>query len=290
LGKSIDTMNRLRTLLAILILSGLVGVQASAASVVLVTVAPARLAQGGAVVVTMRGPIAEGTVQVRFASRTWPLYQLGDRWQTYLGTDPDTLAGPRPVIIELVQPEGVQVLARRSVTVGQVRFPQRHLTFAPGTAALLDEKLVEEEQTKLAAALRTLEPAPLWAGAFRIPVVGPITSGYGVASVYQGSSQGWHHGVDIAAPEGQPVYAANAGIVRLAEPLPLSGIAAIVDHGMGILTYYMHMSAVDVSVGQQVRTGEMIGRVGSTGLATGPHLHWGVRVNGIYVDPLRWAP
>ncbi len=277
-------------LVAILILSGLLRVQATAASVVLVTVAPARLPQGGAVVVTVRGPVPEGTVQVRFASRTWPLYQVLDRWQIYLGTDPDTLAGLRPVVIELVQPEGVQVLARRSVTVGQVRFPQRYLTFAPETAALLDAKLVEEEQTKLAAALRTLEAAQLWAGAFRIPVAGPITSGYGVTSVYQGASQGWHHGVDIAAPEGQPVYAANSGIVRLAEPLPLSGIAVIVDHGMGVLTYYMHMSTVEVSVGQQVRSGEIIGRVGSTGLATGPHLHWGVRVNGIYVDPLRWAP
>ena len=283
-------MNRLRMLVAFLILLGLLRMSVSAAAVVLVAVAPARLPQGGAVVVTVRGPVPEGTMQVRFASRTWPLYQVGDRWQTYMGTDPETIVGLRPVVIELVQQEGVQVLARRSVTVGQVRFPQRYLTFAPGTAALLDAKLVEEEHTKLAAALRTLEPAPLWAGAFRIPVVGPITSVYGVASVYQGGSQGWHHGVDIAAPEGQPVYAANSGIVRLAEPLPLSGIAAIVDHGMGILTYYMHMSAVDVSVGQRVRTGEMIGRVGSTGLATGPHLHWGVHVNGIYVDPLRWAP
>jgi murein DD-endopeptidase MepM/ murein hydrolase activator NlpD len=96
--------------------------------------------------------------------------------------------------------------------------------------------------------------------------------------------------VDIAAPEGEVVSAANAGIVRLAEMLPLSGITVVVDHGMGILTYYMHMSAVNVVAGQRVSKGDIVGNVGMTGLATGPHLHWGVRVNGIYVDPLRWPP
>src|SRR5207247_2873809 len=97
------------------------------------------------------------------------------------------------------------------------------------------------------------------------------------------------HGADIAAAEGEIVRAANSGIVRLAEPLPLSGDTVIVDHGMGILTFYMHMSAIDVTPGEIVQRGAVVGRVGSTGLATGPHLHWGVRVNGVYVDPLLWT-
>jgi hypothetical protein len=283
-------MSRRWVPVAVLILAGALTSQTVATPVVLVSVAPTVLSQGGAVVVNLRGPAPDGTLRVRFASRTWPVYQVSDRWQTYLGTDPNTYAGLRPLVVELVQPEEVLVLAHRSVTVRQVTFPRRHLTFTSGTAALLDAKLAAEEQAKLAAALQVLEPTPLWAGAFRRPVVGPITSGYGVFSFYQGIAQGWHHGVDIAAPEGQVVYAANAGIVRLAEPLPLSGITVVVDHGMGILTYYMHMSAADVIPGQRVSKGDLVGRVGSTGLATGPHLHWGVRVNGIYVDPFRWNP
>jgi len=275
---------------ACVILAGMCAVPVAATPVVLVTVTPSALAQGGAVVVTLRGPAPDGTLRVRFASRTWPVYQVSDRWQTYLGTDPNTHAGLRPLVVELVQPEETLVLAHRSVTVRQMTFPRRHITFTPGTAALLDPKLAGEEQAKLAAALQVLEDAPLWSGSFRVPVIGSITSGYGVFSFYQGIAQGWHHGVDIAAPEGEVVSAANAGIVRLAELLPLSGITVVVDHGMGILTYYMHMSAVDVTPGQRVSKGDTVGRVGSTGLATGPHLHWGVRVNGIYVDPLRWPP
>jgi murein DD-endopeptidase MepM/ murein hydrolase activator NlpD len=279
-----------RMLAAFVILAGIYTVPVAATPVVLVTVTPAALAQGGAVVVTLRGAAPDGTLRVRFASRTWPLYQISDRWQTYLGTDPNTYAGLRPLVVELVQPEETLVLAHRSVTVRPVTFPRRHITFAPSTAALLDANLAAEEQAKLAAALQVLEATPLWTGSFLVPVIGPITSGYGVFSFYQGIAQGWHHGVDIAAPEGQVVSAANAGIIRLAEMLPLSGITVVVDHGMGILTYYMHMSAVDVVSGQRVGKGDLVGRVGSTGLATGPHLHWGVRVNGIYVDPLRWPP
>lgn len=279
-----------RMLAAFVVLAGMFTVPVAATPIVLVTVTPAALTQGGAVAVTLRGPAPDGTLRVRFASRTWPVYQIADRWQTYLGTDPNTYAGLRPLVVELVQPEETLVLARRGVAVRPVTFPVRHITFTPGTAALLDPKLAGEEQAKLAAALQILETAPLWTGSFQIPVIGPITSGYGVFSFYQGIAQGWHHGVDIAAPEGQVVSAANAGIVRLAEMLPLSGFTVVLDHGMGILTYYMHMSKVDVAPGQQVNKGDLVGRVGSTGLATGPHLHWGVRVNGIYVDPLRWPP
>lgn len=290
LGTSSHSMRFRWTLVVCLILAGGIPAHAVATPVVLVTVTPSALSQGGAVAVTVHRPVPEGTLRVRFASRTWPLYLTADGFQTYLGTDPNTSTGIRPLVIEVVQSDDVVVLARRGVTVRPMTFPRRHITFAPGTAALLDPKLAMEEQAKLAAAVQTLEAIPLWAGAFRTPVAGPITSGYGVFSFYQGIAQGWHHGIDIAAPEGEAVYAANAGIVRLAEPLPLSGITAIVDHGMGILTYYMHMSAVNVTPNQRVNTGDLIGRVGSTGLATGPHLHWGVRVNGIYVDPLRWHP
>ena len=263
--------------------------QASAGPAVTVTVTPSVLAQGGAIAVTVLGDLPGSTLQVRFIGRTWPLYRGSDRWRTYLGTDPNTTPGARAVVIEVVDHDGVQVFARRVVTVRGVAFARRSLTFDPNTLALLTPQSVAEEQAKVAAGLRVLESAQLWSASFRIPVVGPITSPYGVISIYQGASRGWHHGVDIAAPEGEIVRAANSGIVRLAEPLPLSGDTVIVDHGMGILTFYMHMSALDVAAGQNVHTGDTVGRVGSTGLAIGPHLHWGLRVNGIYVDPLLWT-
>ncbi|TMI77415.1 MAG: M23 family metallopeptidase [Bacillati bacterium ANGP1] len=260
-----------------------------AGPVVTLSVSPAVISQGGAVVVTVTGDLPDGTLQVRFAGRTWPLYRDSNRWRTYLGTDPNTAAGSRAIVVEIVDHDSIQILARRIITVRRVAFPRRTLIFDPETLALLTPEKVAEEQAKVAAGLRVLEPAQLWSASFRMPVAGTITSPYGVISIYQGASHGWHHGIDIAAPEGEIVRAANGGIVRLAEPLPLSGDTVILDHGMGILTFYMHMSALDVTAGERVHTGDIVGRVGSTGLATGPHLHWGVRVNGVYVDPLLWA-
>lgn len=271
--------------LTFLVLAASVG----AGPVVTVSVSPATISQGGAIAVMVTGDLPDGTLQVRFAGRTWPLYRDSDRWRTYLGTDPNTAPGARAVAVELVDHDGVRVLARGSVTVRRVAFPRRTLTFDSETLALLTPQKVAEEQAKVASGLRVLESAQLWSASFQVPVVGPITSLYGVISIYQGASHGWHRGIDIAAPEGEIVRAANSGIVRLAEPLPLSGDSVIVDHGMGILTFYMHMSALDVATGQRVLKGDIVGRVGSTGMATGPHLHWGFRVNGVYVDPLRWA-
>src|SRR5207247_2983262 len=186
-----------------------------------------------------------------------------------------TTPGGRASVIERVDHVGVHVLAWRTVTVRGVRFPRRTIVFDPETLALLTPEKVAEEQAKVAVGLRVLEPAQLWSASFQIPLTGRISSPYGVISIYQGASHGWHHGVDIAAPEGEIVRAANSGIVRLAEPLPLSGDTVIVDHGMGILTFYMHMSAIDVTPGEIVQRGAVVGRVGSSGLATGRHRNRG---------------
>lgn len=261
----------------------------AAGPTVTVAVSPNAISQGGTVAVTVTGDLPEGTGQVRFAGRTWPLYRDGARWRTYVGTDPNTAPGSRALVVESVDPDGVHALARATITVRRVAFPRRTITFDPETLALLTPEKVAEEQAKVAVGLRLLEPAQLWSASFQMPLIGRISSPYGIISIYQGVSHGWHHGIDIAAPEGEIVRAANGGIVRVAEQLPLSGITVIVDHGMGILTFYMHMSALDVTPGERVLKGAVVGRVGSTGLATGPHLHWGLRVNGVYVDPLLWA-
>lgn len=226
---------------------------------------------------------------LRFLNRTWPLYRQGDSYRTYLGTDPMTPPGTHAVVVELTTADGQAVSVSTALTVSRVAFPTRRLTLDPDTLALLDPKLVAIERRKVAASLRVLAADQFWEGAFAIPVQGRRTSPYGVISIYAGRRRGWHRGTDFAAPTGTPVYAANHGIVRLAEPLPVSGNAVFVDHGLGIITSYLHMSAIHVVVGQRVRKGVLIGAVGSTGLATGPHLHWGLRTNGVLVDPLPWT-
>lgn len=257
---------------------------------VVIQLSTATVRQGRAIALTVRAADPDAEVRVRFAGRSWPVYRQQDLWRTYLGTDPTTPTGPQSVIVETVTPGGSRVLARRTITVSRVSFPRRQLAFDPSQQHLLsDPKFAAEERRKVQAALRVLDPEQLWEGAFVVPVEGSITSPYGVLSIYQGRIRGFHGGVDIAAVEGTPVRAANDGIVRLAGSLPLSGNAVLVDHGLGVVTSYLHLSAVRVTAGQRVRKGDVLGTVGSTGLATGPHLHWGLRTNGVSVDPMPWA-
>lgn len=245
--------------------------------------------QGNALELVVWARIDRGQLHVRFAGRTWPLYRERDRWRTYLGTDPNTAPGEQRLSIEYVNGEETVELIRRSVTVSRVPYARRRITLTPEVLALLSPERLQEEARRVNLALRVLEGGQIWEGVFVLPADGRLTSRYGVISIYQGKVWGFHRGVDIAAPEGTPVHAANDGIVRLAGELPISGNAVLVDHGLGVVTSYLHMSAVEVVPGQQVLKGDQIGRVGSTGVATGPHVHWGLRTNGVHIDPLPWV-
>jgi murein DD-endopeptidase MepM/ murein hydrolase activator NlpD len=250
----------------------------------------ARIRQGGTVRVSLAAPAGLSRVRVRFAGRTWPLYPEGQGlWQTVIGTDPTTSPGHHTVAVDALTAGGTPVVLRRTVTVARVEFARRRLTFDQTQAALLTQEAAERERRRVREALRVLHPRQLWEDPMARPVDGHVTSPYGVLSIYQGQVRGFHGGVDIAAAEGELVRSAGDGIVRLAEPLPISGNAVLVDHGLGVVTSYLHLSQIDVRTGQRVRKGQVIGRVGSTGLATGPHLHWGVRVNGVRVDPMLWT-
>jgi murein DD-endopeptidase MepM/ murein hydrolase activator NlpD len=95
--------------------------------------------------------------------------------------------------------------------------------------------------------------------------------------------------MDYDAEGGAPIYAPAAGIVVMAEPLEVRGNVVILDHGLGVFTGFWHLSRIDVTPGQTVERGAVVGLVGNTGLSTGPHLHWEMRVRGVPVDPLQWT-
>jgi murein DD-endopeptidase MepM/ murein hydrolase activator NlpD len=128
----------------------------------------------------------------------------------------------------------------------------------------------------------------LWYGSFKKPLAGDITSVFGTQRLFNGQLQSYHRGTDLRAKTGTPVYASNSGIVRLAKNLFYSGNIVIVDHGKGIFTNYAHLSKIQVRAGQHIARGEQVGLSGATGRVSGPHLHWGVKINGAYVDPMQF--
>jgi len=120
---------------------------------------------------------------------------------------------------------------------------------------------------------------------FDKPVDGPLSSPFGLRRFFNGEERNAHSGLDFAVPAGTPIKAPAAGKVTLVGNLFFNGNTVFVDHGQGLISMFCHMSKIDVKVGDEVPRGGVVGRVGSTGRATGPHMHWNVSLNGVRVDP-----
>ncbi len=127
----------------------------------------------------------------------------------------------------------------------------------------------------------------LWKGDFQLPMTSDITSPFGNKRVFNGQLKSYHNGVDFRARTPKPVFASNSGVVKLAESLFYSGNAVVIDHGTGIFTIYAHLSRIDVTPGQHIEKGQRLGLTGATGRVSGPHLHWGVKVKGVAVNPIQ---
>lgn len=164
--------------------------------------------------------------------------------------------------------------------------PQRTVTPDPK-----DLERIRREAALVASARKQTSGAADFAGGFAWPVTGPISGVYGSQRVYNGTPGRPHYGVDIARPTGTAVTTPAPGVVTLAEPdLFYSGGTIIIDHGMDVSSSFLHLSEVTVEVGQRVEPGDIIGKVGSTGRATGPHLDWRMNWRNRRVDPQLLVP
>ena len=253
---------------------------------------PKTLIQGrtGVVQVISMVPIVPtGTFQDR------PLVFLGEhnpeawmyRYQAFVPTGALDQPGVKPLQIKVgsvVYEAPVEILAGTYET--------QHIVLPPSKGGLLEPEKLQEERARLYAIWSKVTAPPRWTQPFRFPVEGdiPRTSPYGTRRSYNGGPvSSFHAGSDWGAPEGAPILAPAPGVVVLAEPLFVRGGAVIVDHGAGVYSNFWHMSRIDVQVGDEVQTGDQLGLVGTTGLSTGAHLHWEIRVDGIAVDPMQWT-
>ncbi|MGE5539849.1 MAG: M23 family metallopeptidase [Gemmatimonas sp.] len=149
-----------------------------------------------------------------------------------------------------------------------------------------DVVAIKDEQAKIADSRSHVRDADAFTHGFVWPAHGPISGVYGSQRILNGQPRAPHLGLDIAAPLGAPVVAAADGIVRLVGPgLFFNGNVVVLDHGLGLTTVYAHLSRIDVREGQTVTKGEVIGAVGKSGRVTGPHLHFGLNLRGVGLDP-----
>ena len=192
-----------------------------------------------------------------------------------------------PVTVQVTRPDGSRETASVAVTARD--WPIERVDGVPGKTVNPPPAIAERiarEQAAVTAARSRNDARTGFAQDFIWPVQGRISGRFGNQRIYNGTPGSAHSGMDIAAPNGTPVKAPAAGVVTFADDLYLTGGTILLDHGHGVSSNFLHLSRMDVEVGDSIEQGQVIGLVGATGRATGPHLHWGMNWLTVRIDPL----
>jgi len=249
--------------------------------------------------VRSRKPLAEVTGE--WNSKNVPFWQVpsrvdssqvaaGDSREAILGVDLEKAPGTYPLLVHVQTAGGKPTACTLQIPIRLGKFATERLQVGKEFVEPSPEQVqrANEERDKLRAIFDQVTPEKLWDGDFRVPLDGVTTGGnFGKRRVLNGNPGSPHSGVDFPALTGTPIHAAQSGRVALAQELFFSGNTVVVDHGLGIYTFYGHLSEIDVKPGDQLQTGQVLGKVGATGRVTGPHLHWGLTVERARVNPLQ---
>jgi len=247
---------------------------------------PAAVTQGHTFQLKVIAPASDDVTATVDGKRLALLGQNGI-WLGFRGFDP---AAPVTTHTVAVADDGQSTT--RTFEVTKVPWLTERIDTTPQENALSSDAVIAAENNYLWDNItNAYTPQQLWSGTFAYPLKSVfLTDGFGVFRSYNGGpANTYHEGRDLRAAIGTPIYASAAGRVVLARGLTERGNAVIIDHGLGVFTGYYHQSHISVTEGQLVNKGGLIGFSGQTGFADGPHVHWEVRVNNVYVDPDEWT-
>ena len=245
-------------------------------------------ALGDPVVVEVAANGAVDNLVLRWKSADWPMREIAPgRYEGLIGVDLDDPEGPAVVAAEGVL-DGARYHAEAELMVSPRKFGVQELTLPKGMAEFDDATLrrIKQEAGELSRRFSRVT-LPRWRTPFLPPVKGYRPVNFGARRVINGDPRMPHSAVDIHLPEGTPVRAIAAGQVAFAGEQFFGGRSVVIDHGGGVFSIYYHLKEYSVAEGQEISRGVRVGSVGATGRATGPHLHFGVRVPGGRIDPTR---
>jgi murein DD-endopeptidase MepM/ murein hydrolase activator NlpD len=234
--------------------------------------------------------VAEGQPQGQLAGQTLRFSPHDAGYVALIGFDAFT--EPDDYLLELSGDDPLNwPPLRQPVTLLPADFGTEFINVPADQAPLLEPSVRENEDAFLDTIYTQYEPEQLWDGLFQVPVTNTIvTSPYGNSRSYNGGPFDiFHTGVDFGGTIGTPILAPADGVVVYTGNLELRGRVVIVNHGLGVMTAYFHLSDIFVAEGDVVTPGQTIAAGGSTGLSTGPHLHWDLRIMGTAVNPLQWT-
>ena len=227
-------------------------------------------------------------ITVRWSGHQVPFFKSGDRWFAIVGVDLDSRPGDHAVDVTFSYDDGRTRMVREPVLVNAGEYPTTRLEVEERYVELSpeDQARADREAAETSAIYDTFTAERYWTEPFEVPVVGAKDGrNFGHRRVFNDQPRAPHSGADLRAGTGTPIHAANRGRIVLAKELFFSGNAVYIDHGYGLYTTYLHLSKIDVKVGDIVARGQQLGLAGATGRVTGPHLHWGVRLLDARVDP-----
>jgi murein DD-endopeptidase MepM/ murein hydrolase activator NlpD len=274
----------LRISVSVAIAIFLLGLLPASALDVKITPTNPKLGDTISVVVSSKNSDSEPTVA--FKNKTYPTFSLArDRHRALLPTSP--LDSPGKLTIHVKDGEEKKNI---KIYLGKKSFPVQRIRLS-GKAS---RSATKTEREQVAEFKELVTPEKFWNGKFLRPNNSRISTVFGVRRYYNGvfARDYYHSGIDYAGGVGSPVVApADGKIVLLgkeSEGFVVHGNTIGIDHGQGVLSIFLHLSKFNVSKGELVKAGQLIGAIGSTGASTGPHLHWGLYVHGIAVDPTPW--
>jgi biotin carboxyl carrier protein len=249
---------------------------------------------GGLLTVRLRSRVSLGVASAILEGRRCPFLLTPRGMRALVPLAVDTPPGPATLGIEVRGRRGRERFALQ-VTVGEKTYPPRRVFLPEVKKAMLSLSSGVRDGRVVQLYLRTVSDKQEWRGPFRAPVAASPETSFGCAQSYDAPPPveaktdaiwgEYHRGLDYLVPAGTPVASPAAGNVVFSGPLLLTGETVVVDHGQGVLSVFYHLASTPVRSGDHVEAGEPLGLVGDTGIAAVPHLHWGVYVNGVAVDP-----
>jgi murein DD-endopeptidase MepM/ murein hydrolase activator NlpD len=256
-----------------------------------------KIANGGALLLqiaagNLRPPVTN--LQIKFNQRNYRVYphpvKGAGAYFALVGIPYRTKPGAKTLTLQFSDPNGFQTRqVPFEVVGGKYKTDILKVDSRRVDPNKKDRKRAAREHQEVKHIYASGSTERLWEGPFQLPVENEISSLFGNRRVFNGKLKSYHNGLDFRSPKGTPIHATNSGIIRVAKNLFYSGNAVIIDHGTGIFTIYAHLSAIKTAAGRRVDKGQIIGLTGATGRVSGPHLHWGIKLNGTAVNPLQFV-
>ena len=238
----------------------------------------------GGIAVLDLGPAGGERPEATWSGRRVAVLESEGRWKAAVGLPLSLEPGPQRLAV--TDADGRETSL--GFEVGAKAYEEQRLVITDTrkvNPAPLDMERIGKENARLKV-VKATRVEELLADGLEWPLGGPVSSPFGLRRFFNDQPRNPHGGIDIAAPAGTEIRAPADGLVLETGDYFFNGNSVFLEHGLGLQTFYAHMSRIDVEPGQRVRTGEVLGAVGATGRVTGPHLHWSVGLNGTWVDPL----